>query len=64
MDARLKAMVESGKMTQDQADQYKKWWQARPDTAPLLPDRMGRHAGRGFAPGMRWPAATTTTPAQ
>ncbi|MBI2830316.1 MAG: hypothetical protein HYX81_04065 [Chloroflexi bacterium] len=30
LDARLKALVEQGKITQEQADQYKKWWQSRP----------------------------------
>ena len=38
----LKNLVDQGKITQEQADQYKAWWQARPD----IP------AGFGFmAPG-------------
>ncbi len=31
MDARLKALVDSGKITQEQADQYQQWWQSRPN---------------------------------
>lgn len=31
MDAKLKQMVESGKITQPQADQLKKWQESRPD---------------------------------
>ena len=30
---RLQNLVEQGKITQDEADQYKEWWQARPDVA-------------------------------
>jgi len=30
LDIRLKSLVDQGKMTSDQADQYKKWWQSRP----------------------------------
>ncbi len=31
LDAYLKKLVDEGKITKEQADQYKKWWQARPD---------------------------------
>jgi hypothetical protein len=51
LDAYLKNLVDQGKITQQQADQYKTWWQARPDT--LLPGPLGRHFGmRGFRGGM------------
>jgi len=51
LDTYLKNLVDQGKITQQQADQYKTWWQARPDT--LLPGPLGRHFGmRGFGGGM------------
>jgi hypothetical protein len=31
LDNRLKSLVDEGKLTQEQADQYKQWWQSRPD---------------------------------
>ncbi len=34
LDNYLKKLVEEGKITQDQADQYKTWWQSRPDMEP------------------------------
>jgi len=30
---RLQNLVDQGEITQDEADQYKEWWQARPDVA-------------------------------
>ncbi len=52
LDSYLKNMVDQGKVTQEQADQYKSWWQARPDT--LLPGPLGRHFGfDGFRGGMK-----------
>src|SRR3990172_5951387 len=46
LDARLRAAVEQGKLTQAQADELKSWWQARPDV-PLGP-ALKRHGFRGF----------------
>ena len=52
LDSYLKNLVDQGKITQQQADQYKSWWQARPDT--LLPGPSGRDFGfRGFRGGMK-----------
>lgn len=51
LDSYLKNLVDQGKITQEQADQYKGWWQARPDT--LLPGPFGGHFGRGFRGGMK-----------
>src|SRR3990172_3289194 len=52
LDSCLKNVVDQGKITQEQADQYKSWWQARPDT--LLPGPLGRHFGfHGFRGGMK-----------
>ncbi len=49
LDSRLQYLVDQGTITQEQADQYKSWWQARPDTP--LPGRFGL---RGFRGGMKW----------
>ena len=51
LDNYLNSMVEQGKITQEQANQYKTWWQARPETP--LPGVKG--FGRCFpGGGMRW----------
>ena len=50
LDIRLKEMVANGKITQQQADQYKQWIQSRPTD---LPPALG--SGPGFGPGMRGP---------
>ena len=51
LDSYLKNLVDQGKITQQQADQYNSWWQARPDT--LLPGPFERGFGlRGFRGGM------------
>jgi ribonuclease PH len=42
--ARLQNLVEQGKITQEQADQYLNWCQSRPD----LPDGVGFRGGGGF----------------
>ncbi len=55
---RLQKMVDDGRMTQEQADQYLQWWQSRPDVplpvppGPWCPEgpRLG---GDGF-PGKMW----------
>ncbi|MBU2009316.1 MAG: hypothetical protein KJ624_05735 [Chloroflexi bacterium] len=52
VDSYLKNLVDQGKITQGQADQYSGWWQARPEA--LLPGAMGRNFGfHGFRGGMR-----------
>ncbi len=50
LDARLKQLVANGKMTQEQADKYKTWWQSRPQGMPQL-GPMGRLGG-GIRPGL------------
>ncbi len=58
LDNQLKRMVEQGRITQQQADQYRVWWKSRPDV-PMGPgfDRGpgfgGPHGKRGF--GRRGP---------
>jgi multidrug efflux pump subunit AcrA (membrane-fusion protein) len=53
LDARLKAAVDSGRMSQAQADQYRSWWQSRPQGVPG--PGMGGRMGRGGIGGMCWP---------
>lgn len=43
---RLQNLVEQGKITQDEADQYKEWWQARPDVAAGFGFRVHPWYGR------------------
>jgi len=63
LDAYLQKLVDEGKITREQADQYKTWWQSRPDTPQLGPfgDMGGRHFGggmmRGFGGGRLGPNA-------
>jgi len=35
LDSRLQKLVDLGKITQEEADQYKAWYQAKPDMAPF-----------------------------
>jgi len=51
LDSRLQNLVNEGKITQEEADQYKVWLQARPDTP--LPESFGRFGGHSFQGGMR-----------
>jgi hypothetical protein len=66
----LQNLVDKGKITQEEADQYLEWWQSRPDIGlPLL--GLGRQGpgvgmmwGRGFGPrGGPWcgPGASNET---
>jgi hypothetical protein len=57
--ARLQDMVKQGKITQDQADQYLKWWQSRPNV-PFGFGGGGHFPGRG-APCVPPASAPSTT---
>lgn len=48
LQAKLDKMVESGRLTQEESDEYKEWYDSRPDT--LTPGFGGRkfHFGQGF----------------
>jgi hypothetical protein len=46
----LQNLVDKGKITQGEADQYLNWWQSRPDIELPLPG-LG---GRGHEGGMMW----------
>jgi hypothetical protein len=48
----LNKLVEEGKITQEEADQYQQWWNARPDTLNQLgPGFEFGGRNRGFGPG-------------
>jgi hypothetical protein len=44
----LQKLVEEGKITQEQADQYKAWLESRPDVPILAPEFSGQGMHRGF----------------
>jgi hypothetical protein len=52
LENRLQNLVEQGKITQEEADQYKAWQQARPDMP--LPGPFEHFGGHGFPGGMKW----------
>ena len=47
MENRLQNLVDESKITQDEADQYKEWWQSKPDV-PFGPGLRGPGGFRGF----------------
>ena len=59
----LQSLVEQGKITQEQADDYLEWWQVRPDVpAEFVFGSRGGFHGMGGPRGMRgsgWPCAPT-----
>lgn len=48
LNQRLQALVEKGKITQEQADQYKQWWESRPSDFPA---GLGIRGFKGFRGG-------------
>jgi hypothetical protein len=46
--SRLQNLVEDGKMTQEEANQYLEWWQSRPDIEVPLPGLGGPGPGGGM----------------
>jgi len=63
--SKLDALVKQGQLTQAQADEYLKWYQARPDDFPRLGGPgfgPGRHHGHGFN-GFRGYGEMPKTPA-
>lgn len=64
LNNRLDALVKSGNITQQQADQYKSWWQSRPQGPLPGIGKMGPFGGHRFAPRLPRVQPTPTTPAQ
>jgi hypothetical protein len=50
LEGRLQDLVENGKMTQEEVDNYLEWWQSRPDIEVPLPG----FGGPGPRGGMMW----------
>jgi uncharacterized membrane protein len=48
LESRLQNLVEDGKMTQEEANQYLEWWQSRPDIEVPLPGLGGPGPGGGM----------------
>jgi len=44
----LENLVDEGKITQEEADQYLEWWQSRPDIEAPLPGLGGHRPGGGI----------------
>jgi len=48
--SRLEALVEQGRLTQEEADQFAEWWQARPEMELGNFGGHGGHFGTAFGP--------------
>jgi polyhydroxyalkanoate synthesis regulator phasin len=51
LETRLQKLVDEGKITQEEADQYLEWWQSRPDIQLPLPGLGGHGPGGGMMGG-------------
>lgn len=49
-NSRLETLVEQGRLTQEEADQFKEWWQARPEMELDGFGSPGGHLGPAFGP--------------
>jgi hypothetical protein len=59
---KLNSLVQQGKLTQQQADQYKQWWESRPNVPAVVPNGpMG--GGFGMKGGFRCPPGFGKAPA-
>jgi len=65
LDNYLQKLIDEGKITQEEADQYKTWWQSKPDMTPYqqwlqeqpdigVPGPFRRFGGCGLDGGMKW----------
>jgi hypothetical protein len=48
LQQRLDQMVQNGRLTKEQADQYRTWLKQRPDVPLPMPGISGGHGMRGF----------------
>jgi multidrug resistance efflux pump len=55
LESKLQTLVEDGKLTQEEADDYLEWWQSRPDIEVPLPGLGGPapRVGMMLAKGLR-----------
>ncbi len=61
LDTRLKNLVTQGKITQQQADQYKQWWTSRPNMPAGLPGQ-GHMMQPGGMRGLQRPPLSPIPP--
>ena len=52
-DLYLQKLADEGRITPEQAEELKAWWDARPDDLPFLRP-FGRIRSHGFGGGMKW----------
>jgi outer membrane murein-binding lipoprotein Lpp len=63
LQSRLQELVGQGKMSQEQADQYLKWWQAKPDISPGFGFKgFDRFRGMGGMRGFGFPCPPPSPP--
>jgi hypothetical protein len=60
---KLDALVEQGKLTQEQADEYKEWWESRPDVPNITDGKGLRGFGDGFGGFRCFPGKMRLAPA-
>jgi hypothetical protein len=66
MDSQLQKLVDAGKITQEQAAQYKTWLESKPNVnlpgveGGMMGPRGGRMMGQGFGGAPRFAPPTTT----
>ncbi len=48
LESKLQNLVEDGKLTREEADQYLEWWQSRPDIEAPLPGLRGSDPWAGM----------------
>ena len=51
LETRIQKLVDEGKITQEEANQYLEWWQSRPDIEVPLPGLGGPGPGGGMMQG-------------
>ena len=64
LDNYLKSLIDQGKITQEQADQYKAWWQSRPDMSQYQQQlKEWQQARPGIPPELKdWQGANPGIP--
>jgi len=65
LDNSLQGLVDEGKITQEEADQYKAWLESKPEVdVPLAPGFPGLGMHRGFGGPSGFPAEDAPQPAE
>jgi hypothetical protein len=65
LNSHLQSLVDEGKITQEQADQYKTWLESKPEVAiPLAPGCLGHDMPRGFGGPGGFPGGDVPQPTE